>query len=64
MTGKVTQVDEAAKTFTAWPKPCRHLSATKLKVLPKVGDIIEITYTENPGGPMEATSWRGFHGSA
>jgi hypothetical protein len=31
-------------------------SAAKLKALPRVGDIIDITYTQTPGGPMEATT--------
>ena len=31
-------------------------SGAKLKDLPKVGEIIDITYTRTPGGPMEATT--------
>jgi len=31
-------------------------SGAKLKDLPKVGDIVDITYTQSPGGPMEATT--------
>jgi hypothetical protein len=45
------------KTFTVMAKGKEvTFSAAKLKVLPKVGAIIEITYTETPGGPMEATT--------
>ena len=31
-------------------------SAAKLKVLPKIGEVIDITYTQTPGGPLEATT--------
>jgi len=55
--GKVTQVNEKAKTFTVMAKgKAVTFNAAKLKVLPKVGEIIDITYTETPGGPMEATT--------
>lgn len=53
-TGKVTQVNDKAKTFTVMAKgKAVTFSAAKLKALPTVGAIIDITYTENPGGPME-----------
>lgn len=55
ITGKVTQVNEMAKTFTVMSKgQAVTVSAAKLPVLPKVGEIIDITYTQTPGGPMEA----------
>ena len=59
MTGKVTQVDVKAKTFTVISKGkavAVLFDPSKLKVLPKVGEIIDITYTETPGRPMEATT--------
>ena len=51
VTGKVTQVDEGAKTFTvmAKGKPFT-FDASELKALPKVGEIIDITYTRSPDG--------------
>ena len=57
MTGKVTQVNEKANTFTVIAKGKPFTFGSKLlKVRPMVGAIIDITYTENPGGPMEATN--------
>ena len=57
MTGKVTQVNDTAKTLTVTVKgKAVTCSAANLKVrLPTVGQVGDITYTENPGGPM-ATS--------
>jgi hypothetical protein len=54
-TGKVTQVDPATKTFTvmAKGKPVT-FHGGNLKSLPKAGDVVDITYTENPSGPAEA----------
>lgn len=56
MTGKVTQVDEKANTFTVMAKGKEVIfSAGKLKALPKVGAIVDITYTQTtPGGPLES----------
>lgn len=31
-------------------------SGAKLKELPKVGETVEITFTETPGGPLEAVT--------
>ena len=57
MTGKVIRDNQSGKTFTVMAKGKEGtFSAANLKVLPKVGAIIDITYTENPGGPMEATT--------
>jgi len=57
MTGKVTQVNEKANTFTVMAKGKPFTFGSKsLKVLPKVGEVIDVTYTENPGGPMEAVN--------
>ena len=56
MTGKVTRVDAAARTFTvtAKGKPVT-FSAAKVTSLPKVDEIVDITYTDTGGGgPLEA----------
>lgn len=51
MTGKVTEVDNQAKTFTVMTKgKAVVVSGAKLKALPKVGEAVDITYTETPGG--------------
>lgn len=56
MTGKVTGVDPTGKTFTVMSKgQAVTVSAAKLPALPKIGEIIDITYTQTPGGPMQAT---------
>ena len=56
MTGKVTRVDGAGKTFTVTAKGKQvTFNAARVKSLPKVGEIIDITYTETGGGgPLEA----------
>jgi len=57
ITGKVIQVNEKAKTFTVMSKgQAVTVSAAKLPASPKVGEIIDITYTQTPGGPNEATT--------
>jgi hypothetical protein len=59
LTGKVTQVNPAANTFTVTAKG---QSVTFIAQAPgeltllKVGQILDITYTQTPGGPMKATS--------
>ena len=54
MTGKVLEI-QAGKTFTVMSNgKVVTFNAAKLKALPKVGEIIDITYTQTPGGPMEA----------
>ena len=55
MTGKVAQVNGDTKTFTVTAKGKQvTFNAAKLKSLPKVGEIIDITYTGGGGGPLEA----------
>lgn len=55
MTGKVTEVNNQAKTFTVMAKSKTVVfSAAKLSKLPTVGEIVDITYTQTPGGPMES----------
>jgi hypothetical protein len=57
MTGKVTEVNMTAKTFTVISKgKSVTFAAAKLKALPKVGEIIDITYTQTPGGPAESSN--------
>ena len=58
MTGKVTHVDAGAKTFTVTAKGQQvTFNAAGVKSLPKVGEIIDITYTDGGGGgPLEATN--------
>ena len=57
MTGKVTLVDGSKKTFTITAKGKLHkFVANNIKAMPKVGEIIDITYTETPGGPMAAAT--------
>lgn len=57
MTGKVIRDNQSGKTFTVMAEGKEvTFSAAKLKALPKVGEIIDITYTATPGGPMEATT--------
>ncbi len=57
MTGKVTQVNAKAKKFTVEiAGKTVTFSSAKLKApLPKVGDILDITYTQGAiGQPLEA----------
>jgi len=57
MTGTVTEVNVKTNTFIVTSKgKSVTFSAAKLKALPKVDEIIDVTYTETPGGPMEATT--------
>jgi hypothetical protein len=54
--GKVTEVNNQAKTFTVMTKgKAVVFSAAKLSKLPTVGESVDITYTQTtPGGPLEA----------
>jgi hypothetical protein len=59
MTGKVIKVDAVAKTFTVTSKGKQFtFSAAKQKgPLPKVGSVVDITYTQpTPGGPMYSSN--------
>jgi hypothetical protein len=57
ITGKVTQVDAKAKTFTVVTQGKTYtIGAAKLRSLPTVGDIVEVTYTVTPGGLMEGSN--------
>jgi hypothetical protein len=59
MTGKVTKVDASAKTFTVLAKGKEvTFKASKLPTLPKVGEIVDLTFVDDGGaGPMEAASF-------
>ena len=60
MTGRVTQVSEAAKTFTVMTKgKAVTFTATNIKPLPKAGEVVDVTYTGVLGGPLEATTVKG-----
>jgi hypothetical protein len=56
MTGKVLRVNPKEQTFTIMTKGKEvTFSAEKLKgPLPKVGEILDITYTQTPGGPLKS----------
>jgi hypothetical protein len=55
LTGKVTQVDPAARTFTVAAKgKLVTFRGGNLKSLPKPGDVVDIRYADTPGGPAEA----------
>jgi hypothetical protein len=57
MTGKVTQVDDKAKTFTVMSKgKAVTFGAAKLKSLPNVGETVDITYTRTPSGALESAN--------
>jgi hypothetical protein len=55
---RVMQVNVKDKSLTVMAKgKAVTFSAAKLRApLPKVGEIIDITYTQIPGGPMEASN--------
>jgi hypothetical protein len=55
MTGRV--LSQQGRTFTVIANGKEvTFSAETLKALPKVGSVIDITYTENPGGPLKAVT--------
>jgi hypothetical protein len=57
MTGTVTQVNGKDNSFTISANGREAtFSAKTLRVLPKVGETIDVTYTQTAGGPMEALS--------
>jgi hypothetical protein len=60
MTGRVAQVDGNAKSFTLMAKGKQHtFVVNNFKALPKVGDVVDVTYTGTTGGPMRATTVKG-----
>jgi hypothetical protein len=54
MTGKVTEVNDTAKTFTVMANgKAATFTGPKVKDLPKVGEIVDITYTGPLAGPWK-----------
>lgn len=50
-------ISRSGSTFTAISDGKElTFSGAKLKELPKVGETVEITFTQTPGGPLEATT--------
>jgi hypothetical protein len=57
MTGKVIAVDEKGKTMKLSSQGKEiTVDVSQLKVLPKAGDVVDITYTQNAGKPPKALS--------
>ncbi len=57
MTGKVTRVSDRDKTLVIVADGKEVVFEAKLlRVLPAVGETIDITYTQTPGGPLQATT--------
>jgi hypothetical protein len=57
VTGKVTQVDPVAKTFTLVESGKQvKVDAANIAALPKVGDSVEVTHSGVPGGALFATT--------
>jgi hypothetical protein len=57
MTGRVTQVDAKAKSFTIMTGGKRvTFSAAELRALPANGDVVEVTYVVTPGGSFKASN--------
>jgi hypothetical protein len=58
MTGKVTQVDATKRTFTIVAKGQPHtFSAARRMALPKVGEVVDVEYTDpGTGGPLESSN--------
>jgi len=57
MTGKVTEVDGRTRTFTILANgKAVVFSAADLGKLPKVGEIVDVTYEVTPGGGPFKTS--------
>ena len=58
MTGKVMEVNNQTKTFTIAAKGKMVIfSGANLPQLPKVGEVVDIAYTETPGGgPLNSIS--------
>lgn len=55
MTGRV--LSQQGRTFTVASDGKEvTFSGAKLKELPKVGETVEITFAQTPGGPLEATT--------
>ena len=59
-TGRVTQVDGSAKTFTVTAKGKQHtFVVNNFKSLPEPGDVVDVSYTGTTGGTLRATTVKG-----
>jgi hypothetical protein len=57
MTGKVTQVDAKAKSFTIMAQgKSVTFSAAELPALPANGDMVDVTYIVTPAGSFKASN--------
>jgi hypothetical protein len=56
MTGKVTQVNKLDQTFVIASKGKTYRFILQKNELPRVGQIVDVTYVQNPKGAMEATN--------
>jgi hypothetical protein len=56
MTGKVTQVNDLEKTFVIVSKGKTYRFIFQKIELPRVGQIVDVTYVQHPDGAMEATN--------
>ncbi len=57
MTGKVTQVNAKARTFTMTARgKSVTFSAAQVTTLPAIGDVVDVTFVVTPGGVMEASN--------
>ena len=56
MTGKVTQVNKLDQTFVIVSKGKTYRFTFQKNEWPRVGQIVDVTYVQNPGGGFEATN--------
>jgi len=58
ITGEVVEVNSQAKTFTVTAKgKTAVFSGANLPRLPQVGEVVDVTYTQTPGGgPLTSTA--------
>lgn len=60
MTGRVAQVDGSANTFTITVRGKQHtFVVNNFKMLPKVGEVVDVTYAGASGTTMRATTVKG-----
>jgi hypothetical protein len=56
MTGKVSQVNKLDQTFVIVSKGKTYRFTFQKNEWPRVGQVVDVTYVQNPDGAMEATS--------
>lgn len=60
MTGRVTQVDANAKTFTITANGRQKtFVVNNFKSLPRPGEVVDVTYAAGAGGTLRATTVKG-----